>query len=137
MIVTKSSYECAITINTRTESVVTVYGRRRNSARYQKGSTGDAMDGALLTFDGVAQLAGRVEASENYFEFRTKAALSNTQLNELHRATIEIDGRIEGVLVESTDLLNLSSDNEGDQRSLRLTLRRNTATPTHQQIADH
>lgn len=95
------------------------------------------MDGALLTFDGVAKLAGRVEASENYFEFRTKAALSNTQLNELHRATIEIDGRIEGVLVESTNLLNLSSDHEGDQCSLRLTLRRNTATPTHLQIADH
>lgn len=90
------------------------------------------MDGALLTFEGVAKLAGRVEASEDYFEFRTEAALSNTQLNELHRATIEIDGIMEGVLVESTDLLDLPSDQEGVQCSLRLTLRRNLATSTHQ-----
>ena len=90
------------------------------------------MDGALLTFEGVAKLAGRVESSEDYFEFRTEAALSNTQLNELHRATIEIDGRMEGVLVESTDLLDLPSDQEGVQCSLRLTLRRNLSTSTHQ-----
>lgn len=88
----------------------------------------NAMDGALLTFDGIARLAGRVETSENYFEFRTHAALSNAQLNELHRATIEIDGRSEGVLVESTDWLNHTPDQTAVPNSLRLTLRRNIST---------
>lgn len=88
----------------------------------------NAMDGALLTFDGIGRLAGRVEASENYIEFRTHAALSNAQLNELHRATIEIDGRSEGVLVESTDWLNHTPDQTAVPNSLRLTLRRNIST---------
>ena len=86
------------------------------------------MDGAMLTFDGVARLAGRVETSEDYFEFRTHAALSTAQLNELHRATIEIDGRTEGVLVESTDWLNHAPDQSTVPSGLRLTLRRNIPT---------
>ena len=94
------------------------------------------MDGALLTFDGIASLAGRVETSENYFEFRTDAALSNAQLNELHRATIEIDGRSEGVLVESTDWLNHAPDQTAVPNSLRLTLRRNISTTVSLNDAD-
>ena len=86
------------------------------------------MDGAMLTFDGVAKLAGRVETSEDYFEFRTHAAMSTAQLNELHRATIEIDGRTEGVLVESTDWLNHAPDQSPVPSGLRLTLRRNIPT---------
>ncbi|QDA36885.1 hypothetical protein E4191_22805 (plasmid) [Paracoccus liaowanqingii] len=79
----------------------------------------------MLTFDGFTRLAGRVEATDDYFEFQTDAALSNTQLNELHRATIEIDGTTEGVLVESTDRLAPTPDRNGMQTGLRLTLRRN------------
>ncbi|TGN37702.1 hypothetical protein E4L95_22285 [Paracoccus liaowanqingii] len=91
----------------------------------------------MLTFEGVARLAGRVEASEDYFEFRTQAALSNAQLNELHRATIEIDGRTEGVLVESTDWLNHASDQSRVTNGLRLTLRRNIPTTVSLEDAEY
>ena len=94
------------------------------------------MDGAMLTLDGVARLAGRVEMSDDYFEFCTHAAMSNAQLNELHRATIEIDGRTEGVLVESTDWLNHVPDQSTVPSGLRLTLRRNIPTTVSLEDAD-
>ncbi|MBM3606468.1 MAG: hypothetical protein FJX25_17615 [Alphaproteobacteria bacterium] len=93
------------------------------------------MNGAMLTFDGLATLAGHAEATADYFEFRTNAALSNVQLNELHRATIEIDGRTEGVLVESTDRLDPASTQRGAASRLLLTLRRNTASTSSTQEA--
>lgn len=83
------------------------------------------MYGALLNFDGVAKLAGSAKATEDYFEFCTESALSDAQLNELHRATIEIDGRVEGVLVESTDRLDPDPEENGLLGGLMLTLRRN------------
>lgn len=81
----------------------------------------------MLDFDGIARMTGRAEVTDDYFDFCTEAALSNAQLNELHRATIEIDGRTEGVLVESTDWLDLPPNKSGMHCPLRLTLRRNVA----------
>lgn len=86
------------------------------------------MDGAILTFDGIGSLTGCVKTNEDYFEFRTYAALSDTQLNDLHRATIKIDGRTEGVIVEDTNRSNSASDQNDEPARVQLTLRRDTTS---------
>ncbi|MBM3604170.1 MAG: hypothetical protein FJX25_05275 [Alphaproteobacteria bacterium] len=79
---------------------------------------------AILTFEDLAPMEGRAETEDDYIQFRTEARLSNQQLNELHRARIEISGQIETVLLESTDPCYATSDITDLHRPLRLTLRR-------------
>lgn len=83
------------------------------------------MTAATLRCDGLAPLKGTAEAGRDYIRFRTSARLSNQQLNELHRARIELDGQSETVLVESTDRPWAPPDIAGDEERLHLTLRRN------------
>ena len=97
------------------------------------------MDRAILTFDGIASLTGRVETTEGYFHFRTYAVLSTAQLNELHRATIKIDGRAESVLVEGTDWLQSASPQEEQTTGFWLTLRRKieSSGPVEDETSPH
>lgn len=81
---------------------------------------------AVLKFDGIAPLKGTAEAGGDYITFRTDAQLSNQQLNELHRALIEIGRESEAVLVESTDIERITADPFDEHERLHLTLRRHT-----------
>ncbi|KIX18030.1 hypothetical protein [Paracoccus sp. 228] len=82
------------------------------------------MNGAMLTFDGIASLFGQAAVTEDYVEFRTDTVLSNAELNDLHRATIEIAGKAEGVLVERTDLAGEIVNGRAARAALTVTLRR-------------
>ncbi|OJH43048.1 hypothetical protein IE00_18940 [Paracoccus sp. SM22M-07] len=93
------------------------------------------MQNAILTFDGLLPLCGRAEASENYFEFRLNANLSCAQLNELHRATIVLDGRAEMVLVESTARFDSCPGQKGTVDRCMIILRRNFLSPPRMQKA--
>lgn len=93
------------------------------------------MQNAVLTFDGLSPFCGRAEASESYFEFRLNADLSCAQLNELHRATIVLDGRAEMVLVESTARFEPCPGQKGTVDRCMIILRRNVLSPPRMQEA--
>lgn len=82
---------------------------------------------ATLRVEGHAPLKGMAEAGQEHIRFRTWARLTDQQLNELHRATIELDGQCETVLVEATDPLWATRDAKDETKHLYLTLRRNIA----------
>lgn len=79
---------------------------------------------AILTFEHITPMEGVAETDSDYIQFRTRARLSNQQLNELHRARIEIAGQSEAVVLESTDPCCATADVIDRQRPLRLILRR-------------
>lgn len=89
------------------------------------------MTSATLTLDDIEPLEGTVETGGDYIRFRTDAPLDPDTIGPLHKGRIEIEGRVEQVMLKTAQPHRARPGDQDDASgSLELTLQRFQAAPT-------